>query len=164
MLIAYLQELKIINYNQNYTYMEIESTTKKESRFNPEGFNDFVKTNTNFLDSDIKIGIFAVGVLVRFLYDIQSQSLNTSNPPFENKLKGYKLNPEILMNVYTEALSKIQKYQKNNYVYTELRNIISQYFVTKSPNLTKMTNNELSFYFVAGLEIGKKFKREKTEN
>ena len=164
MLIAYLQELKIINYNQNYTYMEIESTTKKESRFNPEGFNDFVKTNTNFLDSDIKIGIFAVGVLVRFLYDIQSQSLNTSNPPFENKLKGYKLNPEILMNVYTEALSKIQKYQKNNYVYTELRNIISQYFVTKSPNLSKMTNNELSFYFVAGLEIGKKFKREKTEN
>ena len=164
MLIAYLQELKIINYNQNYTYMEIESITKKESRFNLEKFNDFVKANSNFLDSEIKVGIFSVGVLVRFLYDIQSQSLNTSNPPFESKLKGYKLNPEILMNVYTEALDKIQKYQKNNYVYTELREVINQYFIVKSPGLTKISNNELSFYFVAGLEMGKQFKREKTEN
>jgi CRISPR-associated protein Csh1 len=164
MLISYLQELEIINYNQNYKYMEIENSQKKESRFNLEGFNEFVKANANFLDSDIKVGIFAVGVLVRFLYDIQSQSLNTSNPPFENKLKGYKLNPETMMNVYTEALDKIQKYQKNNYVYTELREIINNYFIVKSHELGKMTNNELSFYFVAGLEMGKQFKREKKEN
>lgn len=163
MLIAYLQELKIIKYNQNYTYMETENNTKKESRFNHEGFNDFVKTNSNFLDSDIKVGIFTVGILVRFLYDIQSQSLNTKNPPFENKLKGYKLNPETLMNVYIEALDKIQKYQKNNYVYNELREVINQYYILKSPDLSKMTNNEISFYFVAGLEMGKNFKRKKTE-
>ncbi len=164
MLISYLQELETINYNQNYKYMEIENSQKKESRFNLEGFNEFVKANSNFLDSDIKVGIFAVGVLVRFLYDIQSQSLNTSNPPFENKLKGYKLNPETVMNVYTEALDKIQKYQKNNYVYTELREIINNYFIVKSHELNKMTNNELSFYFVAGLEMGKQFKREKKES
>ncbi len=164
MLISYLQELEIINYNQNYKYMEIESNQKKESTFNLEGFNEFIKTNSNFLDSDIKVGIFAVGVLVRFLYAIQSQSLNTSNPPFENKLKGYKLNPEILIKVYTEALDKIQKYQKNNYVYTELREIINNYFILKTHELTKMTNNELSFYFVAGLEMGKQFKRDKQEN
>jgi len=164
MLISYLQELKVINYNQNYNYMEIESTQKKESSFNLEGFNEFVKTNSNFLDSDIKVGIFSVGVLVRFLYSIQSQSLNTSNPPFENKLKGYKLNPEILMKVYTEALDKIQKYQKNNYVYTDLREIINSNFILKTHELNKMSNNELSFYFVAGLEMGKQFKRDKQEN
>ena len=164
MLISYLQELKVINYNQNYNFMEIESTQKKESSFNLEGFNEFVKTNSNFLNSDIKIGIFSVGVLVRFLYSIQSQSLNTSNPPFENKLKGYKLNPEILMKVYTEALDKIQKYQKNNYVYTDLREIINRNFILKTHELNKMSNNELSFYFVAGLEMGKQFKRDKQEN
>jgi CRISPR-associated protein Csh1 len=164
MLISYLQELEIISYNFNYKYMEIESTQKKESRFNLEGFNAFANINSNFLDSDIKVGIFAVGVLVRFLYDIQSQSLNTSNPPFENKLKGYKLNPEILMKVYTEALDKIQKYQKNNYVYTDLREIINNNFILKTHELNKMSNNELSFYFVAGLEMGKQFKREKQEN
>ncbi len=164
MLISYLQELEIINYNKNYKYMDVENNLKKESRFNLEGFNAFANENSNFLDSDIKVGIFAVGVLVRFLFDIQSQSLNTSNPPFENKLRGYKLSPELLMNVYTEALDKIQKYQKNNYVYSELRELINNYFIINTHELSKMTNNELSFYFVAGLEMGKQFKREKKEN
>jgi len=66
----------------------------------------------------------------------------------------------LLMNVYTEALDKIQKYQ-NFYTYQELRDIISKYFVVKSKELKAMSNNELSFYFVAGLELGKEFKREK---
>jgi len=161
MLITYLQELKIISHNKNYNYMDVEVMPKKESRFDLDGFNNFTRENQNFLDSDVKVGIFAVGVLVRFLFDIQSRSLN--NTPFENKLRGYKLNPEVLMNIYTEALDKIQKYQKNFYVYTDLREVINRYFIVNSGELAKMTNNEISFYFVAGLEIGKKFKREKTE-
>ncbi len=164
MLISYLQELELIIYNKNYKYMDVENNQNKKSRFNLEGFNSFVNENTNFLDNDIKVGIFSVGVLVRFLYDIQSQSLNTSNPPFENKLRGYKLSPELLMNVYAEALDKIQKYQKNNYVYSDLREIINRKFILKSSELNRMTNNELSFYFVAGLEMGKQFKREKKVN
>lgn len=163
MLINYLQKLNIIQYNKNYQFMEITNVQKKESRFNIEGFNEFVKLNTNFLDSDIKVGVFAVGVLVRFLYDIQTGSLSTSNPPFENKLRGYKLNPELLRSIYTEALDKIQKYMKSNYVYGELREIVNQNFILKSNELAKMSNNELSFYFVAGLEMGRQFKREKVE-
>jgi CRISPR-associated protein Csh1 len=159
MLLNYLQELNIINYNQNYKYMEPEITQKKESRFNLDGFNEFVKENISFLDSDIKVGIFSVGVLTRFLFDIQYQSLK--NTPFENKLRGYKLNPELLMQVYTEALDKIQKYQKSFFIYNDLREIINKNFVLKMQDLAKMTNNELSFYFVAGLEMGKQFKKEK---
>lgn len=158
MLISYLQELKIINYNKNYKYMETENKTKPESTFKLTGFNEFVKDNSNFLDSDIKVGIFAVGVLVKFLFDIQNASLGST--PFENKLRGYKLNPELLMNVYTEALDKIQKYQKNHYVYADLRDVVSQKFTIKSNELNKLTNNELSFYFVAGLELGKEFKNK----
>ena len=162
MLISYLQELKIISYNKNYKYMKEESTQKGKSSFNLDGFNDFVKENSNFLDSDIKVGTFAVGVIVRFLFDIQKASLGST--PFENKLRGYKLNPELLMNIYTEALDKIQKYQKNFYVYTDLREVINQYFIVKSSELNKMTNNELSFYFVAGLELGRQFKNKNEEN
>jgi len=158
MLLDYLQILNIITYYKNYNYMEPENNEKQKTTFNLERFNEFVKENKSFLDSNLKIGIFAVGVLVRFLFDIQQANL--SNTPFENKLRGYKLNPELLMNVYTEALDKIQKYQ-NFYTYQELRNIISNNFVMKSNELKKLSNNELSFYFVAGLELGKEFKREK---
>ena len=50
------------------------------------GFNGFVKANQSFLDRDIKVGIFAVGVLVRFLFDIQHYSLG--NTPFEKQTQG----------------------------------------------------------------------------
>lgn len=162
MLINYLQELKIIENNKTYNYMDTTTIEKKSGRFNLDGFNEFVKENESFLDNDIKVGIFAVGVMVRFLFDIQHANL--SNTPFENKLRGYKLNPELLMQVYTEALDKIQKYQKNFYVYGDLRDVISHYFVTKKQELVSLSNNELSFYFVAGLEMGRKFKNEKEEN
>jgi len=162
MLINYLQKLGIIENIKNYNYMEITTSEKKTKSFNLDGFNEFVKANQSFLDSDIKVGVFAVGVLVRFLFDIQYASLN--NTPFENKLRGYKLNPELLIQVYTEALDKIQKYQKSFYVYSELREIVNQYFVIKQQDMNGMSNNELSFYFVAGLEMGRKFKNEKEEN
>ncbi len=162
MLINYLQELKIIDNNNTYNYMDTTTVEKKSGRFNLDGFNQFIKENESFLDSDIKVGIFALGVMVRFLFDIQHANL--SNTPFENKLRGYKLNPELLMQVYTEALDKIQKYQKNFYVYGDLREVISHYFVTKKQELVSLSNNELSFYFVAGLEMGRKFKNEKEDN
>lgn len=162
MLINYLRELGLFENNKNYNYMETTTNEKKSGRFNLDGFNEFVKANQSFLDSDIKVGVFAVGVMMRFLFDIQHANL--SNTPFENKLRGYKLNPELLIQVYTEALDKIQKYQKNFYVYSDLRDIVSNYFVVKQQDMNAMSNNELSFYFVAGLEMGKKFKNAKEEN
>lgn len=161
-LIIYLQGLGITQNNKNYNYMDTMAYEKRIGRFNIDAFNRFVKSNKSFLDSDIKVGIFAVGILVRFLFDIQYSNLNST--PFENKLRGFKLNPELLMQVYTEALDKIQKYQKNFYVYSDLREVISQYFVINKQEMVSMSNNELSFYFVAGLEMGRRFKNENKDN
>jgi CRISPR-associated protein Csh1 len=161
MLLTYLQELSIIQYNKTYQYMETDTIEKKEGRFNLAVFNEFVKSNAGFLDSDIKVGIFAVGVLVRFLFDIQQANLR--NTPFENKLRGYKLNSELLTTIYSEALDKIQKYQKNFYVYADLREIINQYFILKKHEITSLNNNEISFFFVSGLEMGRRFKNEKEQ-
>jgi CRISPR-associated protein Csh1 len=164
MLINYLQELKIIENNNTYNYMDTTTVEKKSGRFNLDGFNQFVKENQSFLDSDIKVGIFAVGVIVKFLFDIQSHELQTQKPPFDNKLRGYKLNPELLMQIYPEAIDKIQKYMKSVFVYSDLREIIGQYFIAHHKDLFSLSNNELSFYFVAGLEMGRKFKNEKEES
>lgn len=160
MLYDFLIFLEILDYNSKTQNMQSENITT-EKTFQRIDFENFVNQNKEFFDSDIKIGIFAVGVLVRFLMDIQQSSLN--NTPFENKLHGYKINPELLMQIYTEALDKIQKYLKNFYAYSDLREVINDYFLLKSSKLNKLTNNEISFYFVAGLEMGRKFKT-KAEN
>jgi len=65
-----------------------------------------------------------------------------------------------MKNIYVETLEKIGQYQ-GFYAYGNLRGFINEYFVLKSNLLNKMSNNELSFYFVAGLELGNKFKTEK---
>lgn len=161
MLIDYLQELGIIETNKNYNYMDTTTNEKKTKSFDLEGFNNFVRANQSFLDNDIKVGIFAVGVLVKFLFNIQLRELHTQRAPFENKLRGYKLDPEHLKIIYLEALDKIRRYKKKTYVYVDLIEIISQYFMVKQQDMYTMNNNELSFYFVAGLEMGSRFKIKK---
>ena len=162
MLINYLLELEIIQNNKNYTIMDTsKEENQKSGSFNLEGFKQFVTENGSFLDSDIKVGVFALGVAVRFLFD--SQYANLKSTPFESKLHGYNLNPDLLMQVYREALNKIQQYHKF-YAYIPLREILNNYFVVKSVDMKALSNNELSFYFVAGLEMGKRFKNEKSSD
>ncbi len=160
MLLDYLQQLNLIPYDKNYTFME-PNIISSSSRFDREKFFEFVKENPGFLDSDLKIGLFALGILVRFLFDLQQANLE--NTPFENKLHGYKLNPELLERIYTEALDKIQKYT-GFYAYGDLREIIAKYFVPHVHEMKRLSNSELSFYFVAGLELGNQFKRPSEEN
>lgn len=163
LLINYLQKLQIINFNKNYKFM-VETNnnseqTEKKASFDLTKYKAFIEENKNFLDADQKIGVFSVGVLIRLLFNIQN--VNLGSTPFEKKLRGYNLNAELIKNIYVEALEKIGQYQ-GFYAYGNLRDFINDYFVLKSNLLNKMSNNELSFYFVAGLELGNKFKTEKS--
>lgn len=111
--------------------------------------------NNGFLDSEYKVGIFSVGILVRLLLNIQQ--VNLGNTPFEKKLKGYNLSAELLKNIYIEALSKISQYQ-SFYAYSNLHEFIDRYFILNIHKVNKISNNELSFYLVSGLEFGNQFK------
>jgi CRISPR-associated protein Csh1 len=153
--ISYFQELGLINSNLNYILMDTIEQTEKKSAFDIEKLKSFVNENKGFLDTDYKVGIFSVGILVRLLLSIQQ--INLGNTPFEKKLKGYNLSAELLKSVYMEALSKISQYQ-SFYAYSNLREFIDHYFILNIHKVTKISNNELSFYFVAGLEFGNQFK------
>jgi CRISPR-associated protein Csh1 len=158
--LQYFQYLGLISYNYNYIFMENETAEVKEKKesFDLEKFKDFIRENKGFLDTDYKVGIFSVGVLVRLLLNIQNRSLN--NTPFEKKLRGYNLSPDLLKNIYVETLSKLSQYQ-GFYAYGNIREFVDEYFILNSHQLNKISNNELSFYFVAGLEFGNKFKSKK---
>jgi len=163
MLIQYFQQLNMISYQTNYKFMEqaSENQSEKKKSFDTEKYMSFIQSNSSFLDADIKVGVFSVGVFVRLLLAMQSNSLGGT--PFEKKLKGYNLNAEVVKNVYLEAMQKMAQYT-DMYVYNtyaDLRSIINTYFTVKVNDLKQMTNGEISFYFVAGLEFGNKFKTEK---
>ena len=61
------------------------------------------------------------------------------------------------MNKGFSILNKIGKY-KGFYAYGNIRDFINEYFLFKNNLLKKMSNNELSFYFVACLELSNKFR------
>lgn len=153
--ISYFQELGLIENNLNYILMDSIEQPETKSAFDVEKLKQFIADNKGFLDSDYKVGIFSVGILVRLLLNIQQANLG--NTPFEKKLKGYHLSAELLKNVYMEALSKISQYQ-SFYAYSNLREFIDHYFILNIHKVNKISNNELSFYFVSGLEFGNQFK------
>jgi len=161
MTILYLQELKCLTVN-NYKFLSgvemNKDETKTTSKFSIELFNNFIKENSGFLDADYKVGIFAVGILTKLLMNIQMFNLN-GNAPFEKKLKGLNISADSLRIIYVETIQKLNEYDSAS-AYKELREIINDYFTLKSHSLKKLSNNEISFYFVAGLEMAHKFKSE----
>lgn len=170
MLIYYLQELQIIKTNTIKTDMGNVIVANQnecndegyQARFNKVEFINFLNENGNFFSDEIRKGLFGLGVLVRFLLDTQAYHLNRSTP-FENNLHGYNLNPELLQSIYLNTLRKLSEYY-NIYAHQELKDFVGNYFAIKSPQLLKMSNNEMSFYFVTGIELGDCFKREIKEN
>ncbi|NRB54016.1 MAG: TIGR02556 family CRISPR-associated protein [Saprospiraceae bacterium] len=162
----YLEALNIIS-NRKTSYqmeetkeqMELSEEQGGQKRgFDSESFRNFIEQNSSFFDlpEGTKVGVFAVGVLVRQVFNWQARQLE-GNTPFEKKLKGYNLNADHLKNIYLEALEKLSQYS-SFHAYQPLRNIINEYFVLNSHRLHQYSNNELSFYFVSGLEFGNQFK------
>ena len=169
LVLRYLDALGIIHLPINkYRMQESNSALsdppeneqdQKKTTFNREVFDHFVTENNDFLGSDMKIGLFALGVFVRFVFDQQYRMLG--NTPFQKKLHGYRLDPDKIRAIYLEALTKARQYS-NFSAYKNLREgVLNEYFVPHVPQLKNLSNDELSFYFVAGLEMGRQFKNKK---
>ena len=158
--LSYFKQLQLIDNQTNFIFMDTIESQDKKASFDIGKLNQFVTDNNSFLDAEYKIGIFSVGILVRLLLNIQNANLG--NTPFEKKLKGYNLNPAILKNIYKEALSKISQYQ-GFYAYSNLREFIDQYFIVNIDAVNKLSNNEISFFFVAGIEFGGQFKSKEAK-
>lgn len=135
--------------------METENKKDSPKSFNIEKLVKFIEENKSFLDENGKIGVFSVGILVKLVMMLQYRKLNST--PFENKLRGLNISADYIKKLYIEALEKLSQYLSSG-AYQELREFIANNFVLNSPELYKMSNDEISFYFVAGMELGKSFK------
>lgn len=168
--LCYLQEIEVIKSPKNVQQMntdtpnqaQADTNNEKENKtgFDPQRIEQFIHDNAGFLSDDAKTGVFLLGTLVKHVLDVQYNELN-GNMPFEKKLKGYQLSPAHLQNIYTEAIAKSRQYKKEPVILTHL---IAQYFVKNVQKVQKMSNNEASFYLVAGMQFNKELKYPKTES
>lgn len=121
-----------------------------------ERIERFFEANREFFDSDAKKATFLEGVLAQKLLNIQWTEKKAR--PFYTKLHGLRLNEAMIKRLLPEIQNKLEEYGKN--YYRELEEIIAKHFVL-SGQRWKETDDELSFYFVLGMNLHKIFKVDK---
>lgn len=165
LLLHYLMELNLFRDSKE----EGKEMNKKESETIDiesleglpldEKINKFFGANKSFFTNDAKKAAFLEGVLAQKLLNIQWKDKNAT--PFRTKLHGLKMNEALIKRLLPDIQNKLEEYGKN--YYKELESIIAQHFVKAGINWNE-TDDELSFYFVLGMDMQKLFKNEKEDD
>ena len=147
---------KEVNKMDENSLIEKELSEEKEITQKICGFFEHF---SDFFESDARKAIFLEGALTQFLLNIQYQERGAT--PFRVKLKGLKLDEKQIKKLLPEIQNKLEEYGKN--YYRTLESMISKYFISAG-NGWKMSNDEVSFYFVLGMNLYYLFKTKKESN
>jgi CRISPR-associated protein Csh1 len=143
-LLCYFYETGNLNYNEKrgskVMSMENNNQTEKIEEF-------FERFNKPFGIPEKK-GVFLMGVLCKFLLNIQYQELK--NDPFMKKIKGLKMRKEDIIKLYPSIINKLEEYKKN--YFHELESIISSSLLEAGDNW-QINSDEINYYFALGLSL-----------
>lgn len=164
LLLHYLMELNLFrdskeeNKEMNETENETQDIESLEGLPLEEKIEKFFEANKSFFTSDAKKATFLEGVLAQKLLNIQWK--DKSATPFRTKLHSLKMNEALIKRLLRDIQDKLEEYGKN--YYRDLESIIALHFVKAGINWNE-TEDELSFYFVLGMDLHKLFQNEKED-
>ncbi len=160
MLLSYLYKLGILsdfgdekNMSKDIIKDSLGINNGIYSEISEKIFNEFKE----FFDQDIKKAIFLEGVLTQKLLNIQLS--DRGSKPFIKKLNGLKLDKYKIKSLLPDVQGKLEDYGKN--YYKDLETLIAKYFVA-SGDKWALSNDEISFYFVLGINLADSFKSKET--
>jgi CRISPR-associated protein Csh1 len=113
----------------------------------------FFSEFSNAFDSSDKKAAFLEGVLTNFLLGLQYAQRGTT--PFRKKLHGLKLDKRKIKKLLPEIIEKLRAYDA---AYPEIEELISKYFIEADENGWTVSDDEISYYFALGLNLGKIFR------
>jgi len=155
---------------------EIELITIKESEKMEKIGNDIINTQNITNDERVKKinssftkykeffylpilkAVYILGVLSQFLLDIQYSQLDST--PFLNRLNGFRINKRIIVRLIPELQYKLREYKVR---YTAFEELMGMYFLESGEDW-EATDNELSFYFVLGMNNARIYKSKKEDD
>lgn len=162
MLLIYINKLGILTINngdpktmdqsfyQSFVITSGDEFEEKAALFF-DNFHDFFR-------SDVQKSIFLLGVLTKFLLNIQSVERNAT--PFWSKLKGLKMDSRDMVGLMPVIIEKLEQYQTNYYKHMET--LISKLLIS-SGNHTRwnVPVDEMNYIFVLGMNLSDYFKIKK---
>lgn len=132
--------------------------TQKENNGYEVRTNVLFSEFEHFFNTDSKKAIFLEGTLVQYLLNIQK--FQRGSTPFRTKLRGLNLDERYVKKIFPEIVNKLEEYDSN--YYKELETLISKYMIQSGTDW-KMSNDEISFYFVLGMNMSNLLKSPKSE-
>jgi len=144
--------------NMNERGSEVLRIEELESLPLEQRIERFFEANKAFFNSDAKKATFLEGALTQMLLNIQWMDKKAT--PFRSKLHGLKMNEALIKRLLPEIQNKLEEYEKN--YYRDLESLIANHFVLAGVNW-KEVDDELSFYFVLGMDMHKLFRNAKEE-
>jgi CRISPR-associated protein Csh1 len=147
---------KCVN-SKNLSVLSDDMAPKENSGYE-ERTNVIFSEFENFFNTDEKKAIFLEGTLVQYLLNIQK--FQRGSTPFRNKLRGLNLDERYVKKIYPEIINKLEEYDTN--YYKELETLIAKYMIQSGTDW-KMSNDEISFYFVLGMNLSNLLKSPKSE-
>ena len=161
-LLLYLRRLDILNNFSGGINMGEKSISDVFERDNATDaakqaeifFGEF----SDFFNNDAKKAIFMEGALAQLLLNIQYSDREST--PFRSKLQGLKLDEKVIKGLLPAIQNKLEEYGKN--YYKDLESVISEYLIQAGDGWS-MSKDEISFYFVLGMNLSDKFKYKKKE-
>ncbi len=164
---SYFNRIGLIGDEKDISNMKEELTkdtdTEVSTGFDVQLLKAFIGEHTDLFAGNRgseRSGVFTLGVLVRQVFNQQARNLDGATP-FEKKLFGYNLDARKLRLIYSDALEKLGRYA-SIHAYKELKAYMHDLYFPINEKLNQIPNDELSFYFVAGLEYGNRFRSVKT--
>lgn len=129
----------------------------KENSGYEERTNVIFSEFEHFFNNDAKRAIFLEGTLVQYLLNIQK--FQRGSAPFRTKLRGLNLDERYVKRIFPEIINKLEEYDAN--YYKELEYLIAKYMIQSGTDW-KMSNDEISFYFVLGMNLSNLLKPPKS--
>lgn len=124
----------------------------------------FFEEFSDFFNNDAKKAIFMEGALAQLLLNIQRlpevMNAKPGKEPFRSKLQGLKLDEKVVKGLLPAIQNKLEEYGKN--YYKDLERLIAEYMIQAGDGW-RMSKDEISFYFVLGMNLSYLFKSKKKE-
>ena len=155
-LFEFLLELGLISWLENIgkSINEVRCMSEKmEKTKYKEKIESFFKDFSNAFDTPLKKALFLEGVLTNFLLAVQYKQRGST--PYRKRLHGLKLNKRKVIQLFPDIIEKLRAY---DVAYPEIEELISKYFVEAEEMGWKLSDDEISYYFALGLNLGKIFK------
>lgn len=164
-LLTFINELGLIEGNDKMSEeieeRGIESKPEKEAERVESFFSEF----ENAFGKPDKKAVFLEGILAKFLLDVQRSYYKGSSAPFRSKLHGLKLDKRMVRKLLPEMVEKLAQYKdaKNYPEYPWLKELLSKYLLEADNSGWELSNDEISYYFALGLNLGGIFKEKEEE-